>query len=110
VENAATQAREIFNPTQDIGTQMFYPPFSPRWCFSFNGCVTNKGATKVLQEKIDTELTLRLQHRIKQGVFHRLSSFNGLKPQQLGINLSYEISSNILLHAGRVVCTTILHL
>jgi len=83
-DNAATHAREIFNSIHDIGTQMFYPPFSPRWCFSFSGCSTNKGATKVLQEKIDTELTLRLQHRIKQGLFHRLSLFNGLKCQQIG--------------------------
>jgi hypothetical protein len=44
----------------------------------------NKGATKIFQERFDDELILWLQHRAKQGVFHRLSTFSGLKTEQIG--------------------------
>jgi hypothetical protein len=68
-DNAATQAKEITNHQLEDLNQIFYPPFSPRWCFSFEGCITNKGATKVWHEKVDEELSLRLQHRNKEGAF-----------------------------------------
>jgi hypothetical protein len=57
-DNAATQAREIINTLPREFEAMFYPPFSPRWSFTFNGCTTNKGATKVFKEKLDEELDL----------------------------------------------------
>jgi hypothetical protein len=68
-DNAATQAKEIPNHQPEDLNQIFYPPFSPRWCLSFEGCITNKGATKVWHEKVDEELSLRLQHRNKEGAF-----------------------------------------
>ena len=61
-----------------------YPPFSPRWCFSFEGDLTNKGATKVFQNRLDMELIYRQQHREKQGLFFRLLPFIGLSAEQLG--------------------------
>ena len=64
-DNAATQAHEIISEVQHDYDKIFYPAFSPRWCFSFEGCLINKGATKLLIEKIDQELDLRLQHRSK---------------------------------------------
>ncbi len=63
---------------------MFYPVFSPRWCFTFNGRITNKGATRVLHEKLDDELLFRVQHREKQGLFYRLLTYIGLKAEQIG--------------------------
>ena len=77
-DNAATQARLISRTLANNIDKMSYPPFSPRWCFSFEGLLTNKGATRVLHEKMDLELFLRQQIRKKQGLFNRLSSFNGL--------------------------------
>jgi hypothetical protein len=47
-------------------------------------CIINKGPTKTLQEKIDEELSLRLQHRLKQGLFQTLLPFNGLSARQIG--------------------------
>ena len=58
-DNAADQAMKLFK-AYDMSTsnQCSYPPFSPRWFFSFEGRLTNKGATKVLHEKIYEELIL----------------------------------------------------
>jgi hypothetical protein len=64
--------------------RIFYPAFSPRWCFTVDGCTTSKGATRILHKKLDNELHLRLQHRPKQGLFQRLYSVIGLKPEQIG--------------------------
>jgi hypothetical protein len=41
-----------------------------------------KGASQV-----DEELSLRIQHGNKQGAFYRLMPFNGLKAEQIGIEL-----------------------
>ncbi len=49
-----------------------YPPFSPNWCFSFEGKLVIKGATKVLYEKIDDKLIQRLRHQPKQGVLQHM--------------------------------------
>jgi hypothetical protein len=69
VDNAATQARCLSMSTYtDEYNKVFYPAFSPKWCFSFEGGLANKGATKVFQEKLDMELILRQQHRPKQGL------------------------------------------
>jgi hypothetical protein len=83
-DNAVTQARRIIQDVPNSYEQLFYPPFSPRWCFTFDGCVTNKGATKLFYEKIDDELLARLQHREKQGLFYRLLPFIGLRADQIG--------------------------
>jgi hypothetical protein len=45
-DNAATQATEIINTLPGEFEAMFYPPFSPRWSFTF----------KFFQEKLDEEL------------------------------------------------------
>jgi hypothetical protein len=62
----------------------FYPPIFPRWCFSFEGYLTNKGTTKVLYSKIDKELLLHQQHWPKQGLFLRMAPFNSLNADQIG--------------------------
>jgi hypothetical protein len=66
-DNAASQGREI---TRESYLYIHYPPFSPRWCFSFT--------------KVHVELELRLQHRVKQGLFQRLTPFVGLHANQIG--------------------------
>ena len=83
-DNAANQARRIFNSFTNHIDKLYYPPFLPRWHFSFEGSLTNKGATKVLHKKMDKELFMRQQHRPKQGIFNRLSAFNGIRPDQIG--------------------------
>jgi hypothetical protein len=58
-DNAAMKAQNLFQaraiPESD---ECFYPPFSYRWIFSFEGCLTTKGASKVLYNKIEEELIL----------------------------------------------------
>jgi hypothetical protein len=56
-DNAVTLAQNMFKDWEwkDLN-HCVYPPFSPKWCFSFEGSLVNKGATKVLYEKIDNEL------------------------------------------------------
>jgi len=83
-DNAATQARLLSRTLASNIDTLSYPAFSPRWCFSFEGKITNKGATKVLQERMDLELLLRQQLRKKQGLFNRLASFSGLRMEQIG--------------------------
>jgi len=83
-DNAATQAKQVIQIEDTNYEQIFFPAFSFRWCFSYEGCLTNKGATKVLYDKMDQELFSRMQHRKKQGLFHRLFSFNALQPDQIG--------------------------
>ena len=83
-DNAATQAHRLNTTSAPSTTKVYYPAFSPRWSFTFDGCITNKGATKVLHKKVDEELCLRKQHREKQGLFHRLFAFNGLKADHIG--------------------------
>jgi hypothetical protein len=67
-DNAANQARKIIKVLPRDFESIFFPPFSPRWSFTFEGCITNKGAMKVFQEKLDEELDLHLQHRPKHGL------------------------------------------
>jgi hypothetical protein len=74
-DNAAAQARDIIDEVPFI-FDIFYPPFSPRWCFTIEGRVTNKGATKILYQKMDEELCVQLQHREKQGIMCRMLTFN----------------------------------
>jgi hypothetical protein len=63
-DNAATQAQMLYeNQHENLIDTCFYPPFSPRWIFSFEGYLINKGA---------------------QGVLLRMSSFNSLKSEQIG--------------------------
>jgi hypothetical protein len=84
-DNAATQAQMLYeNQHENLIDTCFYPPFSPRWNFSFEGYLINKGATNIFYDKIDQELCLRMQHRCKQGVLLRMSSFNSLKSEQIG--------------------------
>jgi hypothetical protein len=70
--NIATLALRFYASHQipEMDYCFFYPPFSPEWCFSYEGLLTNKGATKILFDKIDEELTLCLQHRPKHGLFY----------------------------------------
>jgi len=84
VDNAATQAKVSIIIRHLMYEKIFYPPFSPRWTFTFEGCITNKGASKILQDKLDEELDLRIQHRVKQGLFYRLRPFIGIDTEQIG--------------------------
>lgn len=52
--------------------------------FLFEGCIINKGVTKNPSGKNDEDLSLRLQHHLKQGLFQRLLPFNGLSANQIG--------------------------
>jgi hypothetical protein len=71
-DNAATQAKKLFQYyDMTKADHCVYPPFSPRWSFSFEGNLTNKGATKVLQDKLDDEMVHRQQLREKQGIVRR---------------------------------------
>jgi hypothetical protein len=84
-DNAATQAQKFYEDFGNIEIiQCYYPPFSPRWSFLFEGCLTNEGATKILQEKMDEEFILRLQYRPKQGLFLCMLPFNSLSQEQIG--------------------------
>jgi L-lactate utilization protein LutC len=83
VDNATKQAAQILKSTRDDYEQIYYPVLSPRWCFSFEGQITNIGATKILHKKMDEELFFRLQYWPKQGLFYQLHSFNGLKTEQI---------------------------
>jgi hypothetical protein len=83
-DNAASIAKEIIIINHEEYDDIQYPPFSPRWCFTFEGHAINKGAHKWLRKKMDDKLYLRLQHRYKQGLFSRLLSFIGLTANQLG--------------------------
>jgi hypothetical protein len=82
-DNAAQQARELITNIPANFDQVFYPAFSPRWCFMVDGQVTNQGATKILQQKVDDEIFLRLQHREKQGLFYQLIDFVGLRAEYI---------------------------
>jgi hypothetical protein len=68
-DNAASMARDIIPINDEDFDDLRYPPFSPRWCFTFEGHIINNGAHKLLQSKLDDELFYRLQHRCKQGLF-----------------------------------------
>jgi len=84
-DNAATQAHGIYELHASMESDICYNlPFSPRWSFSFEGALTNKGTTKVLYQKIDEELSLRQQHRPKQGVFLRMMNQNSIYAEQIG--------------------------
>jgi hypothetical protein len=53
-DNAATQAHGVYELQASMESDIcYYPPFSSRCSFSFEGALTNKGATKVLYQKID---------------------------------------------------------
>jgi hypothetical protein len=53
-DNAATQAQRAYEGEDDKGLlSYYYPAFSSRWTFSFEGKLANKGATRVLREKIN---------------------------------------------------------
>jgi len=83
-DNVANQAREPFQNSHGCYDQIFYPPFSPHWCFSFEAYIINKGAAKLLNDKIDDELSYRLQHWQKQGLFYRLLPNIGVRTEQIG--------------------------
>jgi len=84
-DNVVTQAHELYNDEIHGDEEVcFYPPFSPRWNFSFDGRLINKGASKPLNDKMDEELILRQQHRCKQGALLRMTSFNSLGAEQIG--------------------------
>lgn len=83
-DNAATQAKFIISHPPPHFDQIFYPPFSPRWCYTFEGCIINKGATKLLYTQLDDELSWRLQNREKHGLLCRLLAFNGLNADFIG--------------------------
>jgi len=83
-DNAAEQARHMITGLPANYEQLFYPAFSPDWCFTIDGQITNKGATKILRDRFDNELLLRVQHREKQGLFYRLLNFIGLRAEHIG--------------------------
>ena len=58
-DNAATYAQCYYSSeVSHIPDKLFYPPFSPEWCFSFDGKLTNKGASQYFFQKYDEELLL----------------------------------------------------
>lgn len=69
VGNAATQAHLFATITPTVDQNFFYSRLSSKWCFLFEGGLTNKVAKKVFQEKLDTDNILWQQHRSKQGLF-----------------------------------------
>lgn len=84
VDNAATQSRSLSMTTHTNDyDKAFYSPFSPKWCFSFEGGLASKGVTKDLQEKLDIEFILQQQHRSKQGLLFRILPFVSHNAQQL---------------------------
>jgi len=84
-DNASTQAQRLYeNQHENLIDACFYPPFSPRRNFSFKGYLIKKGVTNLYYGKIDEEFSLRMQHRCKQGVLLRMSSFNSLSSEQIG--------------------------
>jgi len=93
-DNAASQAYQSYTTggigVIDHGSHLHYPPFSPKWCFSFEGNLTNKGATKVFYDRLDDELILRLQLRTKQGLFFRLQNQNALHTDFIGDDTLYR--------------------
>jgi hypothetical protein len=46
-DNAATQAKVSIIIRHHMYEKIFYPPFSPRWSFTFEGCNTNKGTLQI---------------------------------------------------------------
>ena len=50
-DNVTNQVKDIIDTIPVRYGQIFYPPFFPRWRFSFEECLINKGATKMLREK-----------------------------------------------------------
>eukprot|EP00590_Aulacoseira_subarctica_P005294 CAMPEP_0172416722 /NCGR_PEP_ID=MMETSP1064-20121228/3216_1 /TAXON_ID=202472 /ORGANISM="Aulacoseira subarctica , Strain CCAP 1002/5" /LENGTH=1681 /DNA_ID=CAMNT_0013154579 /DNA_START=343 /DNA_END=5384 /DNA_ORIENTATION=- len=79
VDNTAEQIRHLSKNSYKMEwDKISYPPFSPKWSFSFEGSLTIKGATKVFQDKLDLEMLYRHQCRPKQGVFFRMLPFIGL--------------------------------
>jgi len=59
-DNATNQAQTIYkNRTEANMEYYYYPPFSPKWKFSFDGRLINKGAMKLFYVKYDEELILR---------------------------------------------------
>jgi hypothetical protein len=83
-DNAASQAKVSIIIRHHMYEKIFYPPFSSRWIFTFEGCITNKAASKILQDKLDEKLDLHIQHRVKQGLFYRLRAFIGINTKQIG--------------------------
>jgi hypothetical protein len=83
-DNAATQAKFSIIIKHHMYKKIFYPPFSPRWSFTFEACITNKGASKIFQDKLDEELNLCIQHQAKQGLFYSLRAFIGINTKQIG--------------------------
>jgi len=81
----ATQAVKVSKSYDNTDyEQSFYPQFSSRWCFSLKGKLTNKGAMKGLQDKMDDKLSLRQQYREKHGLCPRMSPFTSLSADQIG--------------------------
>ncbi len=74
-DNAAEQCHN-FQPIQPIADQhqpklahgIFMAPFSARYVFTHKGYTSSKCASRVLKEKANDELILRLQHRPSQGL------------------------------------------
>ena len=89
-DKAATQARAIIDDVPPSFDSIYFPHFSSRWCFTVEGRVTNKGATKVLYWCIDDELCARLQHRCKQGMMCRMLEFIGIKADFIGNESLYR--------------------
>jgi hypothetical protein len=90
-DNTANYAQIVYSTLAgDSYDYIFYPPFSPEWCFAFEGKLVNKGATRLFNLKLDEELLMRLQHRPKQGLFARLYSFNSLNSDHIGEETIYR--------------------
>ncbi len=90
-DNAATYAQRFYSTeTLQMPDKLFYPPFSPEWCFSFEGNLINKGASQYFFQKYDEELLLRLQHRPKHGLFARMAHYQCLNHECIGDESLYR--------------------
>jgi len=93
-DNAVTQARHIIQMDNDESMDCLrYPPFSPRWCFSYDGIATSNGAANLFKNITEKELYLRLMHRPKQGLFARMLPFIAISMDQIGLE---SLHRNIL--------------
>jgi len=91
-DNAANAAQNFYDTHEHIIAYncCYYPPFSLDWSFTYDGLINGKGATKTFYQKLDEELSLRLQHRHKQGLFQRLRNLNSLCTEQIGDDTLYR--------------------
>jgi hypothetical protein len=76
---AVNQVKDVIDSIPVRYRQIFYPPFFPIGAFHSKDALLIKVLQKYFEKKIDDELTYRLQHCQKQGLFAGLLSTNGVK-------------------------------